>query len=141
MGSAWAAADAISGAAVSVVPVVAREPETFAAVLAPAQRIGELWCVAGHVKAAWRQRVRPLHRSERGHDAGDCNFGDDASGSTRFDEAPPGIAAPRNSLKHLLKRAGASGRSQMRSRGRTLNVAAKKLGHPFRRAIPVNCMK
>ena len=57
MGSAWAAADAISGAAVSVVPVVAREPETFAAVLAPAQRLGEVWCVAGHAKAAWRQRV------------------------------------------------------------------------------------
>jgi hypothetical protein len=94
MGSAWAAADAISRAAVSVKPI-AREPHTFAAVLAPAQRIGELCCVAGRVRAAWRQGVRPLHsgRSERGHDAGDCNFGDDASSSARFDKAPPGITS------------------------------------------------
>jgi hypothetical protein len=105
MGSAWAAADAISRAAVSVKPI-AREPHTFAAVLAPAQRMGELCCVAGRVRAAWPQRVRPLQsgRREREHDAGDCNFGDAASSSTRFDEASPGIAAPRTSSKRFFER-------------------------------------
>jgi hypothetical protein len=58
------------------------------------QRMGELSCVAGHVRGAWWQRVRRLHRSEPEHDAGDCNFSNDASDSTRF-------AAPRNSSKRF----------------------------------------